>query len=1388
MSSPDYQTFVASLAPDHEAWLTGNPSLRTSPDRGTLFFNHYVGDPTNPSGLLWRYENWRSEHGYTRVRPWNGAEDLRPAGSPSTPEIPSPGTVLPWLTSPIDAPTLDPRLTWDRTSVQLQGDFGVAPSGINELGKAIIAHWDALRNFNPGDITNEETAIYSIRFWGFMKWSDILRRRLQGIPVFTIPIFYDADGVPLSDIEFMDASVRWHEIWHGFSPSSDQPVCTQLSVDQLNNPFAASQSTFGQYCTTNDLVSQFLQFHRELLHTYDAWRQRMGMPSVERWRPPTLQHFHPFSTAEGSLPEVDLSSDPATLEQQIKDEVSHFNSLDLLNQFAHGGLHSAGHGDVQSANGDISDPSTNNYSPRFMGWHKWIDYLWAIRQPRFQSFRLVTSDGVDYPRVLTVVHPTTPPDRVAPNNSLTGATAEGRGSLWVKYRVRPETWGRGINLRITAKVYRNSMDLTEVVGLDATTVTTNGVPQGVDSGEVEIRFDGLDADSQGAFAQQNLAGGAVGFKNGRIRMIGHLEPVGNIPNVTPVFGGANDQFYYDEPIDVILEKETRAPAVSVIFNKSSFSVDEVLVNASGSNQSSFVNSFFVVLQDPPEPAPSLGTSAIFADPSRTSVSGIFSILDEKPTVELVDEMGNSVTWFNLLAADVFKEQSTLPDNFSQRILFRYAVLFNDVNAFSNLLPNPADVRHAYLRIRARDRAGNVIQDQLSPSIKLFRDANPYMIDVQDQNPAWLSIDTRVFSVKRTEMKFNHRVSTSGSPEQYIKDVIIEFNNGTQDFDAIPADQNQSPLELMPQVGGEEVYNFALAKVRVRTQNPVADIRTFFRLFTTAVSNLSFNPTNYPTSTGVLPIALLGRTTPDSEITSIPFFADQRIETRDTFPGSASMESQTDPGNTQTFAASSPGGESIRYFGAYLDINSDTPRFPAAPVGNGPFSASECVSIRNIIRGQHQCMVAEVFYGGDPTEPGSTPAASDNLAQRNLLIIETANPGTSVSRTVQHSFDIVLANKRERDFALGLLRVQKVEVSRFKLKEASRARKRLAFTAATLVTNNAFNSPSIMSALQQPELARLTHIGLDEMLFFWNNLPKGSQVELYFPTLEADYVIALRRFRGAPNTVRLVDEHTLSLDVEEVTFLPIPPIGRERIEGLLTIRLPDDVTAGQLYSLDVLQVRPWTSTTLGGFRLTIAVAKAATLYEREARILAVFEERLKNTSPQTRWHTILVKQVEYFRERVQAFAQEAAEECIQTPTPGKGARIRLILEKVRILDYFGPLVHGSGRVSLISRVTTAADGTTGAITRLPSTGAYTVPNRPDGYTIEIQREIFRGGVKDNLTVEIFSAESEEAKHECYYKRVFKGKVEGWLGLCKPSDQVKDPENVGDWQVWYRIEKI
>ena len=290
MTSPDFRTFVGTLIEDHKTWPNDNPS-----PSGDDFLNHYVGDPLHPNGLLHRYEGWRTEHGYTRVRPWNGSEQL---GTGPIPNIPSPGRMFPWLEGSAAGPSIDSRLAWGRTTAQLQADFGAGNT--NSLGAAILVHWNGIRSFTTpwggNDLQEQVTALYSVRFWGFMKWASILRNRLLGIPVFNIAIVYDADGVPLSDIAYVDVANRWHTVWHRGLVGGT--ACGQVTSQATGNPFAPSDSPYGQFCghigATETVNGEFLKFHRNLLDTYDNWRRRAGMPKVERWKPPDL-HFHPNS-------------------------------------------------------------------------------------------------------------------------------------------------------------------------------------------------------------------------------------------------------------------------------------------------------------------------------------------------------------------------------------------------------------------------------------------------------------------------------------------------------------------------------------------------------------------------------------------------------------------------------------------------------------------------------------------------------------------------------------------------------------------------------------------------------------------------------------------------------------------------------------------------------------------------------------------------------------------------------------------------------------------------------------------------------------------------------------------------------------------------------------
>src|SRR5207245_11194150 len=131
---PTFLTFIVTLGPGQSPCLLAHANTVSMPNAGDLFFQHYVGDPLHQDGLLWQYEAWRFEHGYTRVRPWNGSEAL---GRVPTTDIPSPGFVYPWFPPASAGPSLNPQLAGGRTTQNLTAVMCVGrctASGLARLG------------------------------------------------------------------------------------------------------------------------------------------------------------------------------------------------------------------------------------------------------------------------------------------------------------------------------------------------------------------------------------------------------------------------------------------------------------------------------------------------------------------------------------------------------------------------------------------------------------------------------------------------------------------------------------------------------------------------------------------------------------------------------------------------------------------------------------------------------------------------------------------------------------------------------------------------------------------------------------------------------------------------------------------------------------------------------------------------------------------------------------------------------------------------------------------------------------------------------------------------------------------------------------------------------
>lgn len=493
-------------------------------------------------------------------------------------------------------------------------------------------------------------------------------------------------------------------------------------------------------------------------------------------------------------------------------------------------------------------------------------------------------------------------------------------------------------------------------------------------------------------------------------------------------------------------------------------------------------------------------------------------------------------------------------------------------------------------------------------IQLLQQPNPYEIDGQT---SWLSTDLRVFQIKAGESRFGATVGggTAGDAISFIQQVINNLNSGNSGGQTFEGDLDPNRTEValyQSDTGGTAVFNFAVAKVRYRAIAQDAQaVRVFFRLFPALTVSLAYDPaTTYRTySDGVQygqKIALLG--TQNNNILTIPCFATARVS-----PGS-SMTTQTDAPNVQTIVHNTTGVEIDRYFGCWLDINQPgQAHFPLNPTNDGPYGGS-LKSILELVRNQHQCLVSEIAFDPEAIPAGATPGTSDKLAQRNLSLVASANPGEATSRRIPTTFEL---------------------------------------------------KPTETKSRERP----------DELMIDWGNTPAGSLARIYLPTVSADEILEIAAKHYSAAKLTRIDEHTIECRTGRITYVPVPPGPSLNHVGLLTVDLPVGVREGQLFSIVVRQLtrgprvapipqepqidleggdaaeaverRPESRRVLGTFQISIPVQSRQALLEPEERLLSVLRWILQSIPPGDRWYPAFHRYVEEIANRVRGLGGDPA---------------------------------------------------------------------------------------------------------------------------------------------------
>ncbi|KIP17982.1 hypothetical protein KY49_3608 [Burkholderia sp. MSHR3999] len=557
----------------------------------------------------------------------------------------------------------------------------------------------------------------------------------------------------------------------------------------------------------------------------------------------------------------------------------------------------------------------------------------------------------------------------------------------------------------------------------------------------------------------------------------------------------------------------------------------------------------------------------------------------------------------------------------QRFTFDYSIDFPDDSAFG--------FAGATEDLTLNVTAGGVPASAL---LTLIKQPDPFLLH---GDPAWLSIDLRVFAVRPHETWFGATMGADASAAPgFIQQVMHNLTAGKgtaggQSFDdpaVLSPDEDKSKLYLQPNdEHNVPVFNFALAKVHYIGLIGASNVRVFFRLRQTQVTYAGFD---YPpggqyrrasSNPDGQPIALAG--IQGNEYVTVPCFANGRIDST-----TSSMDQQTDGHNIQSFTAIG-GPEVDNFYGCWLDINQPDLRLPVEvpPQQDGPFDPGDPnpnfrpVSLKQALaRNLHLCLIAEIDFDPTPIPLGKDPSNWDKLAQRNIAWSDVGS-------------------------------------------------------AQAVTTFEIRPTPMGLPAGQTP----------DELMIDWGSTPPGSTAQIYLPAVKAADVLAMATKMYTSHRLTRLDEHTLQCKTGGITYVPVPPGGNINYAGLLSVVVPEHLPHGNTYTVAVRQVtnafgrrtpppppppaiteRRRTAVVepaqiewrrvVGAFQLTIPVKAKATLLKREERDYSVLLWIAEAIPHHNRWHPVFSRYLQRIAGRVSAFGGNPAH-ILPSPT-GEGRHL------------------------------------------------------------------------------------------------------------------------------------
>ena len=303
--------------------------------------------------------------------------------------------------------------------------------------------------------------------------------------------------------------------------------------------------------------------------------------------------------------------------------------------------------------------------------------------------------------------------------------------------------------------------------------------------------------------------------------------------------------------------------------------------------------------------------------------------------------------------------------------------------------------------------------------------------------------------------------------------------------------------------------------------------------------------------------------------TIPFFATDSLGTHD-------YDTTVPNGNIRTITIPSSGGDTVwAYYGCFLDVYnaSHNSKFP----------------------GTHHCIVAQIAYDDSPiiNSGGVTmsPENSDKLAQRNLQITTSGNPGPPSTHLIPQTFDMRPSQPFED------------------------------------LSGNIITPP-------------------DELMIDWGNTPVGSTAYIYWPQAAAADILALASKLYRAYDLSIADANTIQCPVVNgSTYIPIPSILGINFAGLFSIQLPLGVTTGQEFNILVRRIVAKTAGGSGGnkgdgsryvagtFQVKIPVSTEPLMLAPEENTLAIMKWRFLTMPSVYRWYPIMARYINYISARV-----------------------------------------------------------------------------------------------------------------------------------------------------------